>query len=114
MAAAVEIQQRVWTEFGADLRLGIGINTGPVIAGTVGGGGRHEFTVIGDTVNTAARLEGMTKGSGHHLFISDSTRELLSRARTELEFVEELPVRGRTEPIKVWAPADASAQASAK
>jgi adenylate cyclase len=47
VGAAVDLQQRVRQEFGTTLRLGVGINTGPVIAGTVGGGGRHEFTVIG-------------------------------------------------------------------
>lgn len=101
---------------GEEFRIGIGLNSGPGMAGNLGSAQRLEFTVIGDTVNTAARLEGMTKGSGHHLFISDSTRELLARSRTELEFVEELPVRGRTEPIKVWAPAKAPAatQSSAK
>jgi adenylate cyclase len=95
---------------GEEFRIGIGLNSGPGMAGNLGSAQRLEFTVIGDTVNTAARLEGMTKGSGHHLFISDSTRDLLERDRTELEFVEELPVRGRTEPIKVWAPAQPSAK----
>ena len=70
VAAALTIQRRVREELGDELRLGIGINTGPVIAGTVGGGGRHEFTVIGDTVNAAARVEQLTKETGgrdpHH------------------------------------------------
>ena len=59
---------------GTTLHLGIGINTGPVIAGTVGGGGRHEFTVIGDTVNAAARVEQLTKETGDAILITEATR----------------------------------------
>ena len=95
---------------GEEFRIGIGLNSGPVMAGNLGSAQRLEYTAIGDTVNTAARLEGMTKGSGHSLFISDSTRELLSGDQTALDFVEDMPVRGRTEPIKVWAPAQSSAK----
>ena len=95
---------------GEEFRIGIGLNSGPVMAGNLGSAQRLEYTAIGDTVNTAARLEGMTKGSGYSLFISDSSRELLSGEPTALDFVEDMPVRGRTEPIKVWAPAQTSAK----
>jgi len=86
-------------------QIGIGLNSGPVMAGNIGSRQRMEYTTIGDTVNTAARLEGMTKGSGHSLFIADTTRELLSSADGELTFVDEMAVRGRAEGIRVWAPA---------
>jgi adenylate cyclase len=76
--AAVAIQQQVRAEFGPALRLGIGINTVAVIAGTVGGGGRHEFTVIGDTVNVAARVEQLTKETGDSILITEVTRRALS------------------------------------
>jgi adenylate cyclase len=85
-------------------QIGIGLNSGPVMAGNIGSRQRMEYTTIGDTVNTAARLEGMTKGSGHSLFIADTTRELLSSAAGELTFVNEMAVRGRAEGIRVWAP----------
>ena len=52
--AAVEIHRLVVDRFGGALCIGIGINTGVVIAGTIGGGGELEFTLIGDTVNVAA------------------------------------------------------------
>jgi adenylate cyclase len=88
-----------------EFQIGVGLNSGPVMAGNIGSAQRMEYTTIGDTVNTAARLEGMTKGSGHSLFIADSTRELLSAADGELSFVDSMPVRGRAEEIRVWAPA---------
>jgi adenylate cyclase len=92
-------------EIGDEFQIGIGLNSGRVMAGNIGSQQRLEFTTIGDTVNTAARLEGMTKGSGHSLFVSDSTRELLSESDGELSYVDSMPVRGRAEEIKVWAPA---------
>src|SRR5207244_630163 len=57
VAAALDIQAAVRAEFGDELRVGIGLNTGTVIAGTIGGGGKLEYTVIGDAVNVAARVE---------------------------------------------------------
>jgi adenylate cyclase len=90
-------------EMGSEFQIGIGLNSGPVMAGNIGSQQRLEFTTIGDTVNTAARLEGMTKGSGHSLFVSDSTRERLSKQDGELSYVDSMPVRGRTEEIRVWA-----------
>jgi len=91
-------------EVGAEFQIGIGLNSGPVMAGNIGSQQRLEFTTIGDTVNTAARLEGMTKGSGHSLFVADSTRERLSERDGELAYVDAMPVRGRAEEIRVWAP----------
>jgi adenylate cyclase len=83
-------------------RIGIGLNSGPVMAGNVGSKRRLDYTAIGDTTNTAARLEGMTKGTPHELFLSDATREMLTD-HVELAFVDSMPVRGRAEEIKVWA-----------
>ena len=55
--------------------MGVGLNSGTVMAGNVGSEQRVEYTALGDTTNTASRLEGMTKGSGHMLFVADTTRE---------------------------------------
>ena len=85
-----------------EFRIGVGLNSGPVMAGNVGGERRFEYTTIGDTVNTASRLEGMTKGTPHQVFISDSTREMLRAEQPDLVYVDDLPIRGRSEAIKVW------------
>lgn len=87
-------------------RMGVGLNSGDVMAGNVGSERRMEYTTIGDTTNTAARLEGMTKGTEHMLFIAESTKELLRDPPDDLEFFEEMSVRGRTEGIRVWSVPD--------
>ncbi len=83
-------------------RMGVGLNSGPVMVGMVGSERRLDYTAIGDTVNTSARLEGMTKGTPHSLFVAESTRQRLHGSMDELDFVEEMPVRGRAHGIKVF------------
>ncbi len=88
---------------GEGFAMGIGLNSGTVMSGQVGSQRRIEYTAIGDTTNTAARLEAMTKGSGHQLFVADSTRKALVGADPgDLELVGEREVRGRAHPITVW------------
>jgi adenylate cyclase len=82
--------------------MGIGLNSGSVMSGNVGSARRLEYTAIGDTTNTASRLEGMTKGTDHQLFVADSTRALLGVVPADLAEVGDLPVRGRNATIKVW------------
>src|SRR5687768_5174319 len=92
-------------------QMGIGLNSGRVMSGNVGSERRLEYTAIGDTTNTAARLEGMTKGTPHMLFVSDSTREYLRDAPADLTFVGEFEVRGRQAKIKLWSLGEAVAAA---
>ena len=100
VAAALEIAAGARDRW----RVGIGVNTGPVIVGTVGGGGKLEFTVIGDTVNTAARVEALTRVTGDDVLITEATRAALRREDWEFEARAEAEVKGKAAPVKVCAP----------
>jgi class 3 adenylate cyclase len=78
LTAAVMIHRLVAERFGGELRIGIGINTGVVIAGTIGGGGKLEFTLIGDTVNVAARVEQLTKSTGDAVLLTQQCVDALA------------------------------------
>ncbi len=82
--------------------MGVGLNSGTVMAGNVGSEQRIEYTAIGDTTNTASRLEGMTKGHEAMLFIAASTRERMRSGAEELSHVGEFEVRGRMGTLAVW------------
>jgi adenylate cyclase len=90
---------------GEGFRIGVGLNSGAVMAGNVGSQKRLEYTVIGDTTNTASRIEGMTKGTPHMIMLSDSTRAMMIHEHPDLEEMEEMEVRGRQAKVVIWAPA---------
>lgn len=104
LQAAERIAALVAERYGDGLRIGIGINSGPVMVGTVGGGGRLEFTVIGDPVNVAARVEETTRETGDTILVSESTRALLDESwRGRLEERGSMPLKGKSEPIPLYA-----------
>ena len=76
--AAVRIQRLIAERLGGELRIGIGINNGTVIAGTIGGAGKLEFTLIGDAVNVAARVEQLTKTTGDAILLTGQTVDALA------------------------------------
>src|SRR5207302_625360 len=104
LAAACEIALAVEERYGDELRMGVGVNSGPVSAGSVGGGGRLEFTVVGDPVNVAARVEHATRELGDRVLLTEATRCLLSRDGIPLEPRGAIPLKGKREPIPIWAP----------
>ena len=78
MDAAATIERLVAEKFAGAVRIGVGINTGKVIAGTIGAGGKLEFTLIGDTVNVAARVEQLTKTTGDTILLTQQTVDALA------------------------------------
>ena len=84
------------------LRIGIGIHYGEVVAGNIGSPRRKEYTVIGDTVNFAARLETLNKQFKSHLLISAAVRDSLGDAGGDAVSLGEVDIRGYDRPMTVW------------
>ena len=102
VASAVLIQRLVAERFGGALRIGIGINTGVVIAGTIGGGGKLEFTLIGDTVNVAARVEQLTKTTGDAILLTDQSVDALASRPPGLTDGGLYAVKGKSASVQIF------------
>ena len=83
-------------------RIGVGLNAGPLMSGNVGTERRLEYTAIGDTINTAARVESLTKEYGVPLLLTQSVVDLLHERADDLRFVEAVVPRGRTASVRLW------------
>ena len=102
MADKLQELQIRWAEQGLpQINIGVGINTGPMVVGNMGSSRRFNFTIMGDNVNLASRLEGINKQFGTRLIISESTyaevrQEMLAR---ELDLIR---VKGKMKPVRIF------------
>ena len=101
LVAAEDILASVDAHFGERCRVGIGINSGLVLVGTIGGGNLTELGVIGDPVNVAARVQDVTRELGEPLLLTEATRLLLEREDIELEARGTVTLRGKSKPVAV-------------
>jgi len=107
LKAAVEMQQELeklqqkWSPEGIQIRIGIGIHSGPAIVGNIGSSRRMEYTAIGDTVNVASRLESATKDLGVSIVVSEHTY-YGAKGAFPFRSLGSINIRGREEPLTVY------------
>ncbi len=99
-----ELNKKFVQENLPEIHFGIGLHSGTVLAGTIGAASRMEYTVIGDVVNTASRIEGLCKQYRKDLLISEACYNAISEAdkNIKLNFVTETEIRGREQKVKLY------------
>jgi adenylate cyclase len=103
MSAGLAEQNREWTAAGRPpLDIGIGINTGGMVAGNLGSEDIMSYTVIGDEVNLGSRLESLNKDFHTRVIISEATRAAL-KGRYDIRALGEVVVKGKSVPVKIFS-----------
>lgn len=101
LAAATEMLRAVETAMGDRCRIGVGVNSGLVLVGTLGAGEARRLSVVGDPVNVAARVQDAARDLGEPLLVTEATRVLLDTETTQLAPAATLALRGHAEPVLV-------------
>jgi adenylate cyclase len=103
VSTARAIAAAVAERFGGEVRIGVGISSGPVVAGSIGGGGRLEFSVIGDPVNVAARVQAITRETGDVVLLTEATRCLMKMRESGVYARGEAELRGIASPVALYS-----------